>query len=359
MSEIANQGDDRHCRAFDVESIAEDYGVNVVSAVRPYGNLGPFRPRRNVDFRGVRLFDVLLRQDQILCSSTVSPGDASENLYGKWGVIIGTGSVEQAFPYDATTSVVDDDVISIFLDRLENINPEEQMSSAIHSRALYNEVNVRANTIAGVYYCTDENDTQDPTDFPSQQTNEFIDELSIPSFRLESGEFYPLQSPLNLRNASSSPVSPTELTQYRTEVSDGVKEKLVSYLVGNLVLAPRNAVSSGVSRGDFAHEYRARSGNPYLYEDFLFEQSKLIDPKQRLSLRTYGAVALYQFARRSETINMAASDRARRMAQTVLSLEEFNDLARRIETNGQLSITYDDFSHYLKTGDLPDYIKDH
>ena len=359
MSEIASHGDDRQCRAFDVESIAEDYGANIVSAVRPYGNLGPFRPRRSVDFRGVRLFDILLRPDQILCSSTVSPGDTGENLYGRWGVIIGSGSVEQAFPYDATTSVVDDDVTSIFLDRLQSISPEEQISSAIYSRALYNEVNVRANTIAGVYYCTDKNDTQDPTDFPSSQTNEFIDELSIPSFRLESGEFYPLQSPLNLRNTSSNPVSPTELTQYRAEVSDGAKEKLVSYLVGNLVLAPRNAVSSGVSRGDFAHEYRVRHGNSYFYEDFLFEQSKLIDPKQRLSLRVYGAVALHQFARRSETVNTMASDRARHMAQTVLSLEEFNDLTQRVEANGQLSITHDDFSHYLETGDLPDYIKDH
>ena len=45
--------------------------------------------------------------------------------------------------------------------------------------------------------------------------------------------------------------------------------------------------------------------------------------------------------------------------KTVLSLEEFNDLTQRVEANGQLSITHDDFSHYLETGDLPDYIKDH
>ena len=47
------------------------------------------------------------------------------------------------------------------------------------------------------------------------------------------------------------------------------------------------------------------------------------------------------------------------MAKTVISIEEFNDFSQRIEPNGQLSITQDDLEHYLSTGDLPDYIKDH
>ena len=93
MSEVKRTITENEQRAFDIEALAEDYGVNVVSAVRSYGHLGPFPPRPGVDFRGVRLFDILLRQDQILCSSTASRGDTSENLYGRWGVVIGSGTV--------------------------------------------------------------------------------------------------------------------------------------------------------------------------------------------------------------------------------------------------------------------------
>ena len=131
MSEVNKTSpENEQRRAFGIEALAEDHGVNVVSAVRSYGHLGPFRPRTGVDFRGVRLFDILLRQDQILCSSTVSRGDTSENLYGRWGVVIGSGTVEQAFPYDATTTVVEDEVTSIFLDRLQDVSPDEQIASA-------------------------------------------------------------------------------------------------------------------------------------------------------------------------------------------------------------------------------------
>ncbi len=70
-----------------VESLASEYGVVTASAIRSYGYLGPFRPRPGVDFRGVRLLDVLLRSNQILCASTVAPGDSQQNLYGQWGAI--------------------------------------------------------------------------------------------------------------------------------------------------------------------------------------------------------------------------------------------------------------------------------
>ena len=344
-------------RAFGIEALAEDHGVNVVSAVRSYGHLGPFRPRTGVDFRGVRLFDILLRQDQILCSSTVSRGDTSENLYGRWGVVIGSGTVEQAFPYDATTTVVEDEVTSIFLDRLQDVSPDEQIASAIYGRTLYNEINVRASSIAGVYFCINNGEDPGTLDLPAESTRKFIDRLAVPTFLLQDGNFRPLESGLDLSSAGDV-LDPTDLANYTTTISKDIQEELVSYLTQNLVLAPRNAVSSGLARGNFAHEYRAKSV-PYLYDDFLFEQSRLINSEKRPSLRLYGAMALHQFASRAEAINIEAAHRARRMARTVLSLEEFTEYARRVEQSGHLAIRRDELEYYLETGSLPDHLGDH
>ena len=344
-------------RAFDVKALAEDEGVNVVSAVRSYGNLGPFRPRYGVDFRGVRLFDVLLREQQVLCSSTVAPGDTGRNLYGKWGVVIGSGTIEQAFPYDATTTVVDDEVTSIFLDRLKDMSPEEQIASALNSRTQYNEVNVRANSIAGVYFCVNENEDPSDIDLPSDQTRQLIEELSIPAFLLRDGEFSLLRSSYDL-NSATEPVAATELTDYGINIDAASRNTLAEYLTNNLVLAPRNAVSSGVARGDFAHEFRAKD-QPYQYEDFLLEQSKFIAHDQRPSLQLYGAMALHQFSIRAEVMSTRASDCARRMAQKILSISEFEQYVARIESDGNLQVKRDDIEHYLSTGRLPGHLSDH
>ena len=346
-------------RAFDIEALAKDYGVAVVSAVRSYGHLGPFRPRAGVDFRGVRLFDILLRPDQILCSSTVSPDDTSRNLYGKWGVVIGSGTVEQAFPYDATTTVVEGEVTSIFLDRLQDISLDEQIASAVYGRNVYNEINVRANRIAGVYFCVDENEDPAAADLPSEQTRQFIEKLSIPVFLLQNGAFRALDSPSRLSSASDTPtLTPIDLTKYSITINEDTREELLRHLAGNLVLAPRNAVSSGLARGNFAHAYRADT-DPYQYEDFLVEQSRLISPGVRPSLRLYGAVALHQFAVQSEMTDNTAASRARRMAQTVLSFEDFTDYVQRVEYDGHLAIKREDLEHYLATGKLPDHLSDH
>lgn len=355
LSRVSVESEQRS--TFDIESLAEDYGASTISAVRYYGNLGPFRPRQGVDFRGVRLFDILLRKNQILCSSTVLAGDTSQNLYGRWGVVIGTGTIEQAFPYDATTTVVDDEVTSIFLDRLQDISPEEQIASAIHGRNVYNEMNVRVGSISGVYFCVDEDEDPAAIDLPSEQTRQFIENLSIPAFLLQNGVFHTLDSVSDLSNFSDA-LTPTELIGYSTTIDDDARKELVQYLTSNLVLAPRNAVSSGMARGNFAHEHRVKS-KPYQYDDFLFEQSRLISPEARPSLRLYGAIALHQFAIQAEMVNITAANRARRMAQTVLSHDDFTDYTRRVESDGCLAVERDELEHYLETGKLPDHLADH
>lgn len=358
MSEISRvNAEYEKRRAFDVEALAKDYNATVISAVRSYGHLGPFRPRHGIDFRGVRLFDILLRPDQILCSSTVSRGDTSRNLYGRWGVVVGSGTVEQAFPYDATTTVVKGEVTSIFLDRLQGISPDEQMASAIYGRNIYNEMNVRADRIAGVYFCVDEGEDPSVVDLPSERTRQFIEKLSIPTFLLRGGVFRALDSVSDL-SSTSDILTPTEITEYGVTIDETTRDELVHHLVNNLVLAPRNAVSSGLARGNFAYTYR-RDTKPYQYEDFLLEQSRLISHEVRPSLRLYGAMALHQFAMQSEMIDITAASRARRMAQTVLSLDDFVDFAGRVEPDGHLAIKHEELEYYLATGNLPEHLSDH
>ena len=74
-------------KALNVREATRDYNVTFVSAIRTYGNLGPFRPLNRPQFKGVRLFDILLRPNQVICGSTVRKGDPDESLYGNWGVL--------------------------------------------------------------------------------------------------------------------------------------------------------------------------------------------------------------------------------------------------------------------------------
>lgn len=338
-----------------VEDLAEEYEVGTVSAIRSYGYLGPFRPRPKVDFRGVRLFDVLLRPDQVLCSSTVSPGDSEENLYGKWGVVIGSGTVEKAFPYDATTTVVDGEISSIFSDRVKNISKGEQIVSAIYERTTYNELDVRAESLSGVYCSID--GEQKVEDLPSEKTMEFVDRLKMPIFLIRDGRFYKVDSFSESVKESES-VSPKELSDFSINLSEKEKDNLKEYLTNNLVLAPRNAVTSGIYRGKFAFKYR--HDNDSDFNDFLSEQAELIDSKNRESLRTYGAVALHQFALDAMAHEYADISRiAQNMAKKVISLTEFEALSNRVEEKGHLSILNSDLEHYLNTGKLPEYLSDH
>ncbi len=350
---------DEDWRAFDVESLAEDYGAVLVSAVRSYGNLGPFRPRQGIDFKGVRLFDILLRPDQIICSSTVSPGDTSNNLYGRWGVVIGSGVLKQAFPYDATTAVVDNEVTSIFLERLEGVSQEEQVAAAVNARTVYNEINVQANHIAGVYYSIAENEDPTKLDLPSEATAAFMSKIGIPAFVLRDGLFYEQESSESPFTVSDEPLRPTEIISNSISISPQQREDLMLYLTENLVLAPRNAISSGYSRGEFAHRYRSERDGVYEYEDFLREQAAIIDTGNRPSLRLYGGVALHSFAEAAHGTNELAAARARRMGESVLSRSDFLAMANRIEDGGMLRIERSDFEHYLKSGNLPEHLSDH
>lgn len=354
----AERGAAEDLRAFDIEALAEDYDAIVVSAIRTYGNLGPFRPENREDFKGIRLFDILLRPNQIICCSTVMPGDSSANLYGNWGVIVGKGNVLQAFPYDATTSVNHGEIESKFTPRLTGMRPTEQIQQAIQARHIYNEINANVNGIAGIFYGVDEGRPL-PTDLPSKVFRDIIEPYAIPQYLLRGGQFYPIDQVEDIELGLYGDAMPAaDIVQRTVYPSGDQQDEMIHYLTGHLTLAPRNAITSGVARGQFAYDFR-HTASPGSIENFYREQNKLLS-EENISLRLYGAMALHAFAEvalgHDDVIN---SERAQRMADDILHLATYQEYKARILPSGNLTVTEADLRHYLATTDLPGYLKDH
>lgn len=352
------QAHEQDTRAFDVQSLAEDHGVALVSAVRAYGNLGPFRPLQTQAFKGIRIFDILLRPNQIICASSIKEGDSSANLYGNWGVVVGNGTVQSAYPYDATTSVKQGQVFSQFAPRFTGVRPSEQMLHALQARRLYNEINVKMESIAGIYYCQDEPDA--PTrDFPSQEFEDVIDPLSIPRYLMRHGQFYPIASVDDISNQDNAkPMPPKEVIQNSIVPTTEQSEYMIAYLKDMLTLAPRNAITSGTTRGSFAYDHKdVLNLQP---EKFISQHELLVAQDTNLSLRLYGAMALHAYAEAAKDagdfeIAQRSADVAREHCEDTV----YKEYKQRILPTGNLSITEEDLRYYIEHESLPPYLGDH
>jgi len=345
-------------RAFDIEALAQDHNAVLVTAIRTYGNLGPFRPQNWEDFKGVRLFDILLRPDQIACCSTVVEGDSSENLYGSWGVIVGGGTIHQAFPYDATTSIAQGKIESKFAPRLDGIRPAEQINQAINARHRYNEINASVSGIAGLFYCVDEG-APIPRDFPSKTFRDLIAPYEIPQYLLSNGKFYSISSVEDVvLGVHEGEVPPSDIVKASIRPSKAQREEMISYLTGVLTLAPRNAISSGVARGQFAYDHTPILSSSR--DNFFVQHERFLTQKANLSLQLYGAMALHAYAElASNDGDGATARRATAIAGAVLSRELYLEYKDRILSSGNLAITTDDLRHYLDHETLPPYLGDH
>ncbi|MGF7229651.1 MAG: hypothetical protein ACQR33_06775 [Candidatus Saccharibacteria bacterium] len=348
---------DEDTRAFDVQSIAEDHDVALVSAVRAYGNLGPFRPLNARSFKGVRIFDILLRPLQIVCASSITAGDSSDNLYGNWGIVVGAGTVQTAYPYDATTSVKQGKIFSQFSSRFEGVRPSEQMAHALQARRLYNEINVKMDGLAGIYYCQDEPGGS-TSDFPSREFEEVIEPLSIPKYLMRHGQFYPISSPDDIVNqVGATPMPVRELVQQSIVPTKEQTDYMVSYLQGMLTLAPRNAITSGVTRGQFAYDHKEILKQP---DTFVAQHERLVIQEDSLSLRLYGTMALHAYSESARQAgDMALADRTSRIAQRHFDEATYKDYKQRILPTGNLAIVESDLRHYIEHESLPSYLEDH
>ncbi|HUC89321.1 MAG TPA: hypothetical protein VMR45_00810 [Patescibacteria group bacterium] len=355
----ASEAAEQDQRAFDIEALAEDHGALIITAIRTYGNLGPFRPLNRDDFKGVRLFDILLRPGQIACCSTVLPGDSADNIYGSWGVILGRGTIIQAFPYDATSSVSEGEVRSKFLPRIAGMRPSEQIHQALYGRpGLWNEINARVDSVAGMFYCLEE-DQPSHQDFPSKAMRAMVEPLGIPQYMLRNGLFYPIDNLEDITSRNPGNASePKDIVSHSFTPTAAQRDEMISHLTETLTLAPRNAITSGVSRGQFAYDYYniRPSGN---LERFFREQQRLLG-EQNPSLRLYGAMALHAFAEAAEEQgDERITARALALARTALQSETYLQYKDRILYSGNLAICESDLRYYLATETLPPYLKDH
>jgi|GEM_PF-708074 len=347
-------------RAFNVRMLAEEQGVVLVSAIRTYGTLGPFRPQNRKDFKGVRLFDILLRPNQIACCSSVTEGDTSNNLYGNWGVIVGEGTVHQAYPHDATSSVTGGVLQSKFSTRMSGMRPSEQMHLALRARPsdTYNEINTTLGGIAGIFYCIDGDDS-DGRDLPSDAFQSIIKPLDIPQYILRDGTFFLMTDAESQETAQCEAVSPSDILKTSIRPTQAQRDVMINYLTETLTLAPRNSITSGVARGHFAYDYHQLT--PHGRVERFFKEHRRMTEGTNESLRLYGAMALYAFAEAAEEHDSMTEDiaRARLFASAVLSLRDYNHYKTRILPSGNLTVTEDDLRHYLETEELPAYLKDH
>lgn len=341
----------------DIATLAENYGVNVLSAIRTYGNLGQFRPLDREEFKGVRLFDMLLRPNQIASCSTVTPGDTEQNLYSRWGVVLGEGKIHEAFPYDAVTSVKEGKVVSKFSSRMKNVPLSERIAYTIFSRQLYNELSASIEGISGIYYCLEEGETN-YKDFPSDKVQDLLSPLGIPQYLLRNGSFYHVEDLRNIKKDQiGKKMSPTEIVQTVCKPTPEQKDVMTEYLTDKLTLAPRNPITSGVTRGQFAYAYRSLDTSAY--EDFYTEQLELISDENP-SLQLYSAMASYAFGEAAaENRDEVTRNIFHSLGAQVLDYEGYQAYKARILETGNLAITKEDFLYYLRHEKLPPHLQDH
>lgn len=317
----------------NVREATHRYNTAFVSSIRTYGNLGPFRPANRADFKGVRLFDMLLRPNQVVCGSTVRPGDPDGSLYGNWGVIIGEGDIQQAFPYDAASYVVDGKAVSPYGWRNNGIPIETQVSRAIEYRSGHNEVDIALGraSIAGIFI-GDHPGGVDGIDLPSDEVLGMIAPLELPTYRLRQGEFYVTSANGYI---ADTPTPPTDIIMHHATVSGDLQQTLRSELARRLVLPPRNAVSAGWQAGimqrDFPQSHFAQEMLGHLKSD-------------KVDHRYFGSMAVF------------AADHLDLLPYVCFTESDYAALHNRILPGGILTATESDINHYLTHGTTPDYL---
>ena len=319
-------------KSLDVSTATRTHNTAFVSSIRTYGNLGPFRPVDRSEFKGIRLFDMLLRPDQVVCGSTIREGDSDETLYGNWGVVIGSGDIQQAFPYDAASYVTGGRAISPYGWRNEGVDVETQVARAIEYRSGYNEVDIQLGqrSIAGIFFGNHAGGV-DGIDLPSENVLEMIRPLDIPSYKLQGGQFYLIHSN---GDSASRPTPPAAIIEHETIIPEDVSENMKHILAERLLLPPRNAISAGWQFGRMSGDNSPSKAVAWL---------ESILASEHIDQRYFGSMAVY--AARLTALHPATS----------FSQESYEQFVQRILPNGSLRASKSDIDFYLATGNPPEH----
>lgn len=341
----------------DLALASTHHGVNFVSAIRSYGNLGPFRPVDREFFKGIRIFDLLLRPHQTIHGSTIKPFTPS-HLYGNWGIVVTNGNILQSYPYDAVSTVENGVPKSPYEDRIQHLSADEQLAQAITARKGHNEVNISLATrgIAGTYYLADgQKDGVDDASFPSSAVETALEPLHLPSYWLRDGMLFTRTDP-DGTSLETSPV-PADILEAGAFAPDSDQEEYMrEFITNRVVLPPRNPISAGVGRGEFAYHYRQSTGAG-THDDFFNEVNHHLD-QPALHTRLYGAIAFHSFMEQAhaqdDKIDPLPSLVHRAMEQT--STEAYRAFKSRVQDDGQLRVKRTDIDHYVSTNILPEYL---
>ncbi|MFY9228171.1 MAG: hypothetical protein WAO28_02490 [Candidatus Microsaccharimonas sp.] len=341
----------------DLAQAATHHGVNFVSAIRSYGNLGPFRPVDREFFKGIRIFDLLLRPNQTIHGSTIKPLTPS-NLYGNWGIVVTKGKILQSYPYDAVSTVENGVPKSPYEGRIQHLSADEQLAQAITARKGHNEVNISLATrgIAGTYYLLDgQEDGVDDASFPSSAVESALEPLHLPSYWLKDGILFP-RTDQNDLPPGTDPVSIEDLETRAFAPDSDQEEYMRAFITNRVVLPPRNPISAGVARGEFAYQYRRAIGTDS-HGEFFNEVTHHLD-QPALHSRLYGSIAFHSFMEQAQalgdTVSPLPSLVQRVMEQT--SPEAFHEFKSRVQDDGQLRVVRTDIDHYVSTNTLPEYL---
>lgn len=339
----------------DVYETSLAHDVSFVSAVRSYGNLGPFRPLDRELFKGVRIFDMLIRPEQIICASSVRANQESP-LYGNWGVIVGAGDILQAYPYDATSSVIDNTPSSPYSGRLDHLSIDEQIETAIESTQTHNEITIALgkNGIAGLFYKLGTQQGVDDAHYPSPEVESLLQPYNIPSYWLFEGNYYE-------KNGATVPTSLEKPVPIASVLTSGPSlepestfELAKDFLVEELTLPPRNPISAGILRAQSAIAYSRKHQTPI--------DAFVADVEQNMAneapdLKTYGAVAVHAFRRFNDgRLESTLPDELVSTAQAVVSDAQYALYSSRVLENGNLRINEADLTAYVRTNALPPYL---
>lgn len=317
----------------DIREASTTHNAAFVSSIRTYGNLGPFRPENRAEFKGIRLFDLLLRPNQVVCGSTVQRGDPDGALYGNWGIILGSGDIQQAFPYDAASYVIGHTAVSPYGWRNDHVAIRTQVANAINYRAGHNEVDIALNeqSVVGVFF-GNKMEGVDGVDLPSEAVLEMIEPTGLPFYQLQNGEFYRKDIQGNIE-AAATPLE--ELLEYRfhmpTEISTYMRQELCS----RLLLPPRNAISAGWIQGTIQSQHPSETFGQTM-DEYLTSAD--------VSRRHFGSMAV--FAAQFEPL----------FDKTAFTHRTYQSFVGRLTTGNMLRASDQDIDYYLQTGATPDYL---
>lgn len=317
-------------KKLDVLEASTTHNAAFVSSIRTYGNLGPFRPENRAEFKGIRLFDLLLRPNQVVCGSTVCENDPNGLLYGNWGVVLGSGDIQQAFPYDAASYVIDDRAVSPYGWRNDYSDLSTQVAHAIRYRSGHNEVDIALNkhSIVGVFF-GDQANGADGIDLPSDTVLEMLTLLDIPLYKLQDGRFY-RKHPNGTIDASATTIN--ELVDYRFHIPEAVTAHMKQELSTRLLLPPRNAISAGWIHGTIqSREPNATFGKA---------MSELLSSSD-VSHQYFGSMAVF------------AAQFLPLVDRTAFDINTYAQFVDRITTGNMLRASHEDIEHYLATGTAP------